>query len=342
VIHRRAIAGAAMLIALAGAPHALGDPATDAFRQGAEAYVSPVVAGAGAADSQARLQAVADDLARGGRPVRIAVVPGPVGSSSMDAYAERLRRDLAFPGLVVTVAPNRSTGTAGPRSQAAVTRDLRAARVGTITDPIQRADAAARAAAGPLPTPSTSDTMRTLLGLMGIALIGGVWAAAFGIRRNRRVRRDALVEHTAAARVELDAVGARLDMLAVLPAVHARADDRLDAATRVARRAQAELDRVSSVEGVPAIDALVAEALGLLRDAEEAAGLPAPADPFEGLCRADPAHGACTTEAPMRPDGITRPSCQSCREKADEGHPQMRRMVPSPWGPTPFDEAGVG
>jgi hypothetical protein len=310
-----------MLIALAGAPHALGDPATDAFRQGAEAYVSPVVAGAGAADSQARLQAVADDLARGGRPVRIAVVPGPVGSSSMDAYAERLRRDLAFPGLVVTVAPNRSTGTAGPRSQAAVTRDLRAARVGTITDPIQRADAAARAAAGPLPTPSTSDTMRTLLGLMGIALIGGVWAAAFGIRRNRRVRRDALVEHTAAARVELDAVGARLDMLAVLPA---------------------ELDRVSSVEGVPAIDALVAEALGLLRDAEEAAGLPAPADPFEGLCRADPAHGACTTEAPMRPDGITRPSCQSCREKADEGHPQMRRMVPSPWGPTPFDEAGVG
>jgi hypothetical protein len=342
VIRHRAAAGVAAVVLLAATASALADPATDAFRQGAEAYVSPAVAGAGAPDAQARLQAVADDLSRGGRPVRIAVVPGPVGSPSMDSYAERLRRDLAFGGLVVAVAPGRSTGTAGPRSQAAVTRDLRTARVGTITDPIARADAAARSAAGPLLTPSTSDTVRALLGLLGIALIGGVWAAAFGIRRNRRVRRDALVEDTAAARVRLDAIGARLDMLAVLPDHHARADDRLDAATRVARRAQAELDRVTSVEEVPAIELLVGEAFGLVREAEDAAGVPSPEDPFAGLCRVDPAHGPSSTEAPMRPDGITRPSCQSCREKADEGHPQMRRMVPSPFGPAPFDEAGVG
>lgn len=331
--------GAAALIMLSGAASALGDPATDAFRQGAGAYVSPAVAGAGVAAAQARLQAIADELSRGGRPVRIAVVPGPVGSPSMNAYAERLRRNPAFGGLVVTVAPNRSTGTAGPRSQAAVTRDLRAARIGTIVDPVERAGAAASAAAGPLVTPSSGETVRALLGLLGIALIGGVWAAAFGIRRNLRVRRNALVETTAMARVRLDAIGARLDVLAMQPERHARADDRLDAATRIARRAQAELDRVGAADDIPAIDALVDEAFSLLREAEEAGGIPSPRDPFEGLCRADPAHGASTTQAPMRPDDITRPSCHACREKADEGHPQLRRMVPSPWGPAPFDDA---
>ena len=68
-----------------------------------------------------------------------------------------------------------------------------------------------------------------------------------------------------------------------------------------------------------------------------AADLPAAEDPFEGLCRCDPAHGPAVTEAPMRPDGLVRPSCRSCREKADEGSPQMRRMVPGPAGPIPFD-----
>ncbi|MDA1215601.1 MAG: hypothetical protein O2812_01830, partial [Chloroflexi bacterium] len=92
-----------------------------------------------------------------------------------------------------------------------------------------------------------------------------------------------------------------------------------------------------SVEEVPAAEELVDEALGLMREAEMAADLPAAEDPFEGLCRCDPAHGPAVTEAPMRPDGLVRPSCRSCREKADEGSPQMRRMVPGPAGPIPFD-----
>lgn len=329
---------ATLLAALALAGAALADPATEALQQGS-AYVSPTVGGTGTADAQARLEAVADDLARGGRPVRIAVVTGPAGAASMRDYAQVLRRRLAFDGLVVAVAPGRAIGLAGPRSQAAMTRDLRAAKVGAITDPVQRADVAARAAAGPLLAPEATDTTRALLALLGLALIGGVWAAAFGIRRNRRVRREGLDNRTAAARVRLDAIGARLDVLAVLPEHHARADDRLDAATRVARRAQAELDQATTVEEVPAAEALVTEAFALLLQAEREAGVPAPEDPFEGLCRCDPAHGACTTEAPMRPDGLVRPSCRACRDKADEGHPQMRRMVPGPDGPVPFDTA---
>lgn len=327
---------AALLAALAMAGGAHADPAAEALEQGS-AYVSPLVAGAGAAAAQARLQEVADELARGGRPVRIAVVTGPTGAPSMKAYATRLRRDLGFDGLVVAVAPNRAIGVAGPRAQAAMTRDLRTARVGAITDPIRRADVAARAAAGPLLQPEATDTTRTLLALLGLTLVGGVWAAGFGIRRNRRVRRMGMDERTAGARVRLDAIGARLDVLAVRPGDNARADDRLDAAIRIARRAQAELDRAPSVDEVPAAEALVTEAFGLLRDAEREAGVPSPDDPFEGLCRCDPAHGPALTEAPMRPDGLVRPSCRACREKADEGHAQMRRMVPGPAGPIPFD-----
>ena len=139
--------------------------------------------------------------------------------------------------------------------------------------------------------------------------------------------------------MRLDAIGARLDVLAVLPEHHARADDRLDAATRVARRAQAELDQAGAVEDVPAAEALVDEAFALLRDAEREAGVPSPEDPFEGLCRCDPAHGTATTRAAMRPDDVVRPSCAACRDKAAEGHPQLRRMVPTPRGPEPFDQA---
>ena len=336
MIARLAAVAVAVLALLAAPAALLADPAVEALEQGS-AYVSPIVAGADAPDAQARLQEVADELQRGGRPVRIAVVPGPVGSSSMRAYAGALRRELGFGGLVVAVAPNRGIGLAGPRSQGAMTRDLREARVGAITDPVRRADAAARAAAGPLLAPPASDAARALLALLGIALIGGVWAAAFGIRRNRRVRRDTLVDVTARARVRLDAIGARLDALAVLPGHHARADDRLDAATRVARRAQAELDRVTAPEHLPAVEEQVDEAFALLRDAESAAGVEPHEDIFGGLCRCDPAHGPATGEAMMRPDGAVRPACTACREAADAGHPRMRRMLPSSGGPVPYD-----
>lgn len=123
---RRALAlAAAMLAALALAGGALADPAAEALEQGS-AYVSPLVAGADAPNAQARLQEVADELARGGRPVRIVVVTGPTGAPSMKAYATRLRRDLGFEGLVVAVAPNRAIGVAGPRSPGAMTQIGRA------------------------------------------------------------------------------------------------------------------------------------------------------------------------------------------------------------------------
>ncbi len=331
------VATALILIGTVGTVGAVADPSIEELGQ-ASVYVSPAVVGTGTPDAIARLTAVADELRAAGRPVRIVVVQGPSGAPSMRQYAAQLRHAIEFDGLVVAVAPGRATGVAGPRSQAAMTTSLRNAKVGTIADPVQRAAAAARAAAGPRIAPSNSEMVRSLLALLGMALVGGVWAAAFGIRRTTRRAREALDDRSAIARVRLDAIGARLDVLAGLPDDHARADDRLDAATRIARRAQAELDQATSPDDIPAAEALVNAAFTLLRDAEHEARMPSPQDPFQGLCRVDPAHGPGAGVAQLEPEGPSLDLCTPCMKRVRGGHPPDRRMVPSPDGGRPYDD----
>jgi hypothetical protein len=339
MIRRLAAIVAAMLM-LIGAGAALGDTAIEQLRQGT-VYVSPAVTGAGTADAVARLAAVADELRASGRPVRIVVVKGPSGAASMRDYAANIRRALGFDGAVVAVAPGRAVGAVGPRSQAAITTSLRNAKVGAIADPVERAAAAARAAAGPPLAPSNSDLVRSVLALIGIALVGGIWAAAFGIRRANRRAREALDDRSALTRVRLDAVGARLDFLAGLPDDHARADDRLDAATRVARRAQAELDQATSPDDIPPAEALVDESFVLLREAEHAAGVPSPEDPFDGLCRVDPAHGRASGTGRLTGDGPSLDLCAPCMKRVRDGHPPTRRMIPVGGEDVPYDTVRV-
>ena len=338
---RRLAAIVAAVLMLIGGGVALGDTVVEQLRQG-PVYVSPAVTGTGTADAVARLTAVADELRAAGRPVRIVVVKGPSGAASMRDYAGNIRRSLSFDGAVIAVAPGRAVGAVGPRSQAAITTSLRNAKVGSITDPVERAAAAARAAAGPPLAPSNSDLVRSVLALIGIALVGGIWAAAFGIRRANRRAREALDDRSALTRVRLDAVGARLDILAGLPDDHARADDRLDAATRVARRAQAELDRATSPDDIPPAEAQVDEAFALLREAEQLAGVPSPDDPFEGLCRVDPAHGRASGTGRLLDDGPSLDLCAPCMKRAREGNPPQRRMVPSGGEDVPFDQVAGG
>ena len=335
---RRLAAIVAALFMLAGGGVALGDTVVEQLRQG-PVYVSPAVTGTGTPDAVARLTAVAGELRAAGRPVRIVVVKGPSGAASMRDYAGNIRRALGFDGAVVAVAPGRAVGAVGPRSQAAITTSLRNAKVGTIADPVERAAAAARAAAGPPLAPSNSDLVRSVLALIGIAWVGGIWAAAFGIRRANRRDREALDDRSASTRVRLDAVGARLDVLAGLPDHHARADDRLDAATRVARRAQAELDQATSPDDIPPAEVLVDEAFVLLREAEHEAGVPSPDDPFEGLCRVDPAHGPASGTGRLQDDAPPLDLCAPCMKRVRDGHPPARRMVPSHGGDVPYDTA---
>ena len=338
---RRLAAIVAAVFMLIGAGPAVADTALEQLRQG-PVYVSPAVTGTGTADAVERLTAVAEELRAAGRPVRIVVVKGPSGAASMRDYATNLRSALGFDGAVVAVAPGRAVGAVGPRTQAAITRSLRSARVGAIADPVEKAAAAARAAAGPPLAPSNSDLVRSVLALVGIALVGGVWAAAFGIRKANRRARLALDDRSATARVRLDAIGARLDVLAVLPEHHARADDRLDAATRIARRAQAELDQATAPDDVLPAEVLIDEAFVVLREAEAEAGVPSPEDPYEGLCRVDPAHGPASGAGRLTPDGPPLDLCAPCQKRAREGNPPNRRMVPSGDHDVPFDQVDEG
>jgi hypothetical protein len=71
-------------------------------------------------------------------------------------------------------------------------------------------------------------------------------------------------------------------------------------------------------------------------------GEPFAADrPFDGLCAADPGHGAASREGPVAGREGDAPVCAGCREAADAGRPPARRMLPRDGRPVPFDEAAA-
>jgi hypothetical protein len=130
-------------LSLAGAPAALGaDPALGALRAG-DAYASPRVLGESALEARAQLAETAARLRAERRPVKLAVVAGPVGSPSMRAYARRLSAELGGTETLVVTAPGRAVVAVGPRPPAQITRALRAERVGRIANPVERVIAAA-------------------------------------------------------------------------------------------------------------------------------------------------------------------------------------------------------
>ncbi|MCU0306448.1 MAG: hypothetical protein MUE51_01515 [Thermoleophilia bacterium] len=333
---------AGLVLALVGPGGAwAADPALDALR-GSDAYVSTRVLGEAAEEGRARLAAVADELGRSGRPVKLAVVAGPTGAPSMRAYVRRLRQQLGFEGFVVATAPRRQTVAVGPRAPAEITRDLRRAQVGSIRNPVDRVEVAARSATGPSPEPDGGGAWRGLLALLGLALIGGAWAAAWGVRRERRHQRIALVDARARAAVQLDALAARADALAVRDDLPPAARPDLDRAIASARSVKAELDQARSAADVDLALPELRAGLAAVAEAQGATGDPVGDDPFWGLCRVDPGHGPAVAEATPAGAGDAVPVCARCAERAAQGEPPARRMVPVGGHPVPFDEAGLG
>jgi len=336
-----ALAGLLVACAALAAPALAADPALDALRE-RDAYVPTAAIGESAGVAQAQLQDAAAELAADGRPVKLAIVPGPAGAPSMLAYARRLARELDDDDVTLVItAPGRPVVATGPLAPATITRRFRAAGVGQIAHPVDRVLAAAALAAPP--APDEGNGVREVLTLIGLAVLGGAWASAWGFRRQSRHARERLVERRAAMGVCLDALRARATAFARRGELPGPARARTQAALAAYADAISALREARRAEDVDALLPRLRTGLGEIAAAAHAVGETLPADdPFAGLCGVDPAHGPATelAAAADRPDAI--PVCASCRAAADDGRPAARRLVPAGGRPIPFSEIDLG
>ena len=335
------VAGAlAVLVAASAspAPARAADPALEALRE-RDAYVSPRVAGPLAADRERDLAAAAARLADLGRPVKLALVAGPAGASSLPIYVRRLAVRLHYTGTIIVTTRSGTIAATGPRSTAEMTRALRAQRVGRIVDPVARLARAAEVAAPAAPD-LDEEARRSTLVLIALAAIGGGWAAAIGLgHRGRRLRRD-ITEARGRARVCVDALRARAIALARRPDLPPDARVHVERALGVYADAISSLPEMRRLEEVADFAPRIREALDdVAATAATLTGEPASADPFTGLCGIDPAHGIAVT--PPGPDGA-RAHCEACRAAVERGESLTPRMLFEDGDAVPFDAARYG
>jgi hypothetical protein len=331
---------AAAALALVAAPAGAADPAREALAA-RDAYVSPRALGPAAPAAEAELAATAAELRRERRPVKLAIAVGPVGAPSMRVYAIRLAQTLGLEEetLVVT-APGRPVTAVGPLPPAQITRTLRAAGVGRVANPVDRVVRAAELVAPP--APEDEGGTREVVILLALAGLGGVWAIAWGARRQARGEHERMLEARAAMRVRLDALRGHATALARRDGLPPGARAPLEHALGAYAQAVAGLQQARSHADVDALEPLVRDGLRELARARERAGdAPGGEDPFAGLCGVDPGHGPATAEADLADGHGATPVCAACREAADRGEPLRRRMIPSSGRPVPFTEAAA-
>jgi len=339
---RRALALGVLVAAAAAAPaRAAVDPAERALRH-ANSYVSPLARDVVSAKDAALLARRADRMVADGRPAKLAVVAGPYGAPSMRRYVRRLGRQLdASRVTVVVTAPGRPVVAVGPRTPADITRALRSAHVNRLHDPVARVVRAADLAAPP-PPGAAGSALTGVVVLLGLGLAGGVWAAAWGVRRERRHARLALDEARAHARLRIDALRARADAVArrpfLPPAARALAEGSAAARERVS-------EAVTQATGAGQVEAAMAELPPAEATAAQAAALAGlavnPDDPFDGLCAVDPAHGEATASAQPADAAEPVPVCAECARACASSDPPRRRTVPVGGRPVPFDAVRI-
>jgi hypothetical protein len=330
-----ALAAALALGASAGAA-AGADPAERALDD-RDVYVDPVVLGARTAGAERSLAREARRLADERRPVKLAIVRGPAGARSMPFYVRRLALRLGYEGTLVATTPTGATAAVGPRATADMTRALRAARVGAISDPLARLVTSARAAAPP-PEPEPP-RWRPVLILLGIALAGGAWAAAAGMGRRERGERRGMAEARARLRVCLDAMRARAMALARTPGLAPGAREHVQHALGTYAETVASLQETRHPDEV---EELIPRVRAGLEELAGAAGIGPDEGPFAGLCAVDPAHGAATgtDRIPDLPEPA--PLCAACLAAVEEGRAPARRRLSVDGRPVPFDELDLG
>lgn len=336
----RAVITLALVLTAAGAAVAGSPDPTFTALGLRDAYASPAALGSGAPEAERRLAEAVERLSREGKSAKIAVVTGPVGAPSMRAYARKLRRQLDYAGTVVVAAPDRPVVAVGPRAPADITNDLRAGEVGKIADPVDRAIRAAELAVQVAPDDGSGSSSKGLTALLALAVIGGAWAAAWGLRRETRRAASAVAASRGRVRVELDALRAHLREMAARPNPPAAARAAIDRAMGSYSTALVQLERSRRPEEVLRAVPDLEDGLEAMHQAADALGTPIPEDAlYSGLCAIDPGHGPATTEAVPRGGAAALPACSACAHEAEAGRPPQRRVVAAHGRDVPFDEA---
>ena len=312
----------ALAAALLGPAVARGDDPALRALGGSDAYASRAALGAGAATARSRLAREARRLADRGQQVKLAVVEGPAGARTMRVYARNLREALGYEGTIVVSAPGRPAVAAGPRTPAEITLAVRRSGANRDPDPVDRVIRAAEAAAPPAPAGSG---WRGVLGFALLAALGALWAAAWGVRRERRRQRTAVADARALARLRLDALRARALDLRTRAGRPEAARRALDEVTAAADVVLADLESAGSAQDV---DRAVASLDGAERRLREAAALAGehldPDAPFEGLCAVDPGHGAAAGARRGSAPASPRPRCARPARRRRAAAPRRR------------------
>jgi len=313
-----------------GAPALHDAPVVRALQRG-NTYVVPVLYDPAVA---AQVRADAAQLAGRGEDVKLAAVPFVPGVD-LYAYAEALRATLNYSGTLVVTTPNGDVAAAGPRSPLSIQTALSAVGASSVADPAARLLVAAEVST---PPPSdTSNGLRDLIILGGLALLGGAFAIGWGLRREQRRAHEHTMEARGILKVYADALGARARVLAQTPGGTGPESRGLVEAVEAYHVAADALVSHATTEGE--LEEGAASLRSGFGDAERAgdlAGLVLPAsDPFADLCSVDPAHGPITHPSD---DG---PLCAACAERLKAGHELVPRRVLVRGMPTSFRDAAV-
>ncbi len=331
-----ALALVALLAACAGALADTPSPIAQELRASG-VYVSPRVLGEAAPAARAELVAAREELAAQRRDVAMAIVPGPAGSRTLQAYARRLRAEADLSGPLLVAAPGRAMAATGAAEPARAAAGLDGADVDAIANPVERLIAAAWIVSVPEPEP---DGTRELLILLVLAALGAAWAIAWGANRTDRQRRDRLSERRTHVRLGLDALRAHATAVTHDGAAGARAHRAAEEVLALCSDTLAGLHEARTESDIVALVPRIRSGFDTLAAAQEP-GRPSPCadDPFAGLCGVDPAHGRATTTAAVAGLDGTVPVCARCARRGDDETPLHPRMVPSGRRALPFPAA---
>lgn len=175
--------------------------------------------------------------------------------------------------------------------------------------------------------------MQPELALICLAILGGLWAVAWGNRRVGVPDKDRMVDVRTQLQVRLDALRARAVQLRRSSSLDDDARARVDQVIEHHVIIDSVLASAGSADDVERLRPQVERSLRTLEEAAAGTGLDLPADrPFHGLCANDPEHGP-----EVATDESGRRICGRCRDDIVAGRHPTRRLVSADGNPVPFD-----